>query len=277
MEKRDSVEEKDDLAQAKRDLLMRFIKDQESLQTSQNDFNPSNNDATFDILDGLTVSNEESREFYNKGISNMANNMPKNVNENGSEKPKPDIIDQKRSRVKSSRTSRPKDCLRSYIRDSTKVNRSDRNLVGTEEKIHVTSALKLENNLHSSQRPTSRETVRTLRSAPSLSVDPRHFIRQKEINVFEGIDLKSRKLSSLSIVVPTETEMKQDSSRCVTRRHSVTRTAHITRPLNVGSVAISSVDVEMLDKRTVSSLTAPYAMFHLPPIASETNSTPPST
>ena len=269
-------DEKEDLSAAKRDMLLRFIKDQESLQTGHTDLKPSNNDATFDILDGLTVSKEISRNTHYKGSGHLTDNMTNKTNEDGNLNLKPKKTDtasrreQKYNRIMSSKTRRPNECQPLDKWEHGKLNPSVGN-VGTKEDIE----LKLNSILHPAiERSWPGRHQRRLKSAPSVSLatDSRHYLRKEELHVLEGRKLKAKKVS-LSIVVPRECDVEQD----LTRKQSVT-CAHITRPLHrASSVGISSVDLHLLDRRTVSSLTGPCVpVFHLPPIAPE-GSSPPST
>lgn len=278
MEKRKDKIQDDDLAIAKRDLLMRFIKDQESLQTSQTDVKPTNNDKTLDILDRLVVSKELSPNKHNKGRGDLRSNLQQN--DHVSKIRRPDEVGgvkggDLRYRVMSSRTCTPKNFIRSETSGSIKVTGSNRNLQAKEERIRPKSSVKLDNILYPTERPCSVESHRRLRSAPALSLgeDQRQLVTRGEINAIEARHLKSRALSSLSTVVPTDSQctIKQHSTRSC-QKHSVT-CSHIAQPLNCSSITmgIPSVDVQLLD-RTVS-----LGVFHLPPIVPGSTGTPPTT
>ena len=241
--------EKEDLAQAKRDLLLRFIKDQEQLQTSHVGLKPSNKDETFDILDGIAVSEDTSNNTRG-GI--VPNSKTHQLNEHNKAS-----LDEMR-RIPRSQSCIPK--FRSHKEGAALVELK-------EDKLHyrLKSGKKLQVRTNPNERPSTEGTLRRLRSAPGFSASgrqPRNILRSGDIEV------KTKKVSSLSIVVPKE----GDTDR---RRRSSLTCAQVTRPR--GTVGISAVDVGLFDKHTVPSIAGPYTMFHLPPIASETAPTPPST
>jgi hypothetical protein len=233
--------EKVDLAKAKRDLLLRFIKDQEQLQTSQVGIKASNNDETFDILDGIAATGDSSN---NGGIANTTHERR--------EHKKVGLEDVRR-------IPRSQTCIPNFRTQ----NEGSALEELKEDKLHyrLKSGKKLQNRMNSGERPSTEASFRRLRSAPTFTDrQPRHFIRSGDIEV------KTRKVSSLSIVVPKESDK-------LTRRRSSLTCAQVTRP----RVGISAVDVELFDKHTIPSIAGPYTMFHLPPIASDSAPTPPST
>ena len=235
-------QEKEDLAKAKRDLLMRFIKDQEQLQTRQLGSISSNNDATFDILDGLATA------------GNNSNNIRGGIRPNSTHK----LNEQRREDEKIPRTQT---CIPNF-----RIHRSEHSFAELkEEKLHsrLKSAKKLQDRTNSVGKPAAENSLRRLRSAPSFSG------RQSRNVLTSGdIQVKTRKGPSLSIVVPKE---DGDVDK-ITKQRSPVACAQVR---SRGALGISGVDVELLDKRTVPTL--PYAIFHLPPIASETAPSPPST
>ena len=234
--------EKVDLAKAKRDLLLRFIKDQEQLQTSQVGMKASNNDETFDILDGIAVSGDSSN---NGGIG--PNNTTHKLN------------DQKKAGLEEMRRiPRSQTCIPKF---RTQKEGSPLHEL-KEDKLHyrLKSGKKLQNRTNSGDRPSTEGSLRRLRSAPIFTDrQPRHLLRSGDMEV---------KTKKVSIVVPKESEN-------LTKRRSSLTCAQVTRPR--ATVGISAVDVELFDKHTVPSIAGAYTMFHLPPIASETVPAPPST
>lgn len=248
--------EKDDLAKAKHDLLMRFIKDQEELQTRPVGLKPSNNDATFDILDGLAVPNAKPNIFM-KGGGILLNNKAHDLNEPSDANSQEDA----RQPIPRSQTCIPNFRLRKD--DCPFVDLGEQNVHGRVERLK--SGKNLHDRMNTVERPTTAGSLRRLRSAPSFSGrQSRNIIRSSDI------DCKTRIVPSLSIVVPKEEKMEK-----LTKRRPSLNCSQVTRPR--ATVGISAVDVELFDKHTIPSLTGPYAMFHLPPIASETPQTPPST
>ena len=230
--------EKDDLATAKRDLLLRFINDQEKLQTSEIGQKLSNNDETFDILDAVS---KDSSNNIPDDINNITPTQNKNSNA--------DL--HKRQRVPRAQT-----CIPHF--------RNERSRVGLNEK-------KLQcrigdDKMSSVPRPATEGSLRRLRSAPRFSG------RQSRNILCSGdIDVKTRKLSSLSIVVPKEEDIDK-----LTRRRSSFTCSQVKSPRT--NVSISTVDVELFNKHTTPSIAGPYTLYHLPPIASsETAPKPPST
>ncbi|CAB4017409.1 Hypothetical predicted protein [Paramuricea clavata] len=239
--------EKDDLAKAKRDLLLRFIKDQEQLQTSQVGLKASNNDETFDILDGIAVSEDCSN---NVGIE--PNNATHKLNEHSKAG-----LDEWQN-IPRSQTCIPK--FRTIKEDSSLVELK-------EDKLHyrIKSGKKPLERTIPNERPSTEGSLRRLRSAPTFTGrQSRNILRSGDIEV------KTRKVSSLSIVVPKEGDIDK-----LTRRRASLTCTQVSRPR--ATVGISAVDVELFDKHTVPSIAGPYTMFHLPPIASESAQTPPST
>ena len=235
--------DKDDLAKAKRDLLLRFIKDQEELQTRQVGVKAMNNDETFDILDAISKDSSN-----NDGGGIGLNSTTHKLNEHGKD------VDE-RKHIPRSQTCIPN--FRAHKAGHTLVELK-------EDKLHyrIKSGKKLQERTNSGERPSTEGSLRRLRSAPTFLGRQSRSIRD--------IDVKTKKVSSLSIVVPKE----GDIDKLTRRRPSLTCT-QVTRPQ--ATVGISAVDVELLDKHTVPSIAGPYTMFHLPPIASDTTQTPPST
>ncbi|XP_028396081.1 uncharacterized protein LOC114520077 [Dendronephthya gigantea] len=237
-------QEREDLAKAKRDLLMRFIKDQEQLQTRQVASISSNNDETFDILDGLTTAEDNTN--IKGGI------RPKKLTHKRNEQSKAD----EKQNIPRSQTCIPN--FRVHQREHSFAELK-------EEKLHsrLKSGKKLQDRTNPIERPASEASLRRLRSAPSFSG------RQSRTVLRSGdIEVKARKVPSLSIVVPNQAG---DVDKKTKQRSSLTCAQVRSR----GAVGISAVDVELFDKRAVPTL--PYAMFHLPPITSETAPSPPST
>lgn len=230
--------EKDDLAKAKHDLLLRFIKDQEQLQTSAVGRKSSNNDETFDILDGIAGDN-------------LCNNKG-GINEHSH-----DRLDEIRD------IRRCKTCMPSLT-----THKDDFTLVELkEERLHykLKSVKKRQDKGNRSDRPSTQGSLIRLKSAPSLT-------GKQSRNIFHSgdIEVKTRKMSSLNIVVPKEGNIEK-----ITRRRSSLTCTQVTRPR--GAVGISAVDVKLFDTHSLPSVASPYTMYHLPPITSKSAQTPPST
>ena len=238
--------DKSDLAKAKRDLLLRFIKDQEELQTRQVGMKVMNNDETFDILDAISKDSSN-----NNGGGIGPNSTTHKLNEHGKD------MDEKKH------IPRSQTCIPNF-----RAPRDEHTLVELkEDKLHyrLKSGKKLQERTNSGERPSTEGSLRRLRSASTFSGrQSRNILRSGDM------DVKTRKMSSLSIVVPKEGDIDK-----LTRRRPSLTCAQVTRPR--ATVGISAVDVELFDKHTVPSIAGPYTMFHLPPIASDSVQTPPST
>ena len=229
--------EKDDLAKAKKDLILRFVTDQERLQTGNTTPKSGNSDETFDIIDSI--------EIQKASLSNMQfdDNTPRKQNEH-----------RLLSLYSNAAENRPRS--RTNISNNRRSRIRGKSPVGLNDQFRREKIKKeVQGISYSALRKHENEFGR-LRSAPSSQHKQK--VHTKELNL-------PTKKAPLSVIL----------SKKIDDRHEMTSLTctNFKRP----SKDISTVDIALLNQHTVPSITSAHTLMHLPPIPTDTTKKHPST
>ncbi|KXJ24686.1 uncharacterized protein LOC110247244 [Exaiptasia diaphana] len=252
------LDSKANVGQAKRDLVLRFVRDQESLQTSQVDLKLVD-DSTIDLIDS-TINDEDANNDVVSGIR-LDDGQPL--------APRPPSGRPRSRRIQTS----SRDVSRSIHKLSlSRVQSTGGKLTSSDnaEKIcrSLTTNTSIMDKFTRPMSPPPAETTSLNSSWPEQDFLSRKMSSRKYLLCSPDKrldDTEHRPFSSISDRQISNNEGLNSRSSSPTKRHSSRNRGRTFKNLNIEPVHPSEIPL-LRGRSASSSVSGPYALVHLPPI-----------